>query len=642
LPLEELVRACLAKSPDDRWQSVADVRRQLTWIGSQPSGSGSGITPVQTPRSRLAASIWPLATVVLAAGLVLSLPAALRQWRTPAVRSDVTRFPVAPPPDTTFATSIAQVSATQFALSPDGRRLAFVAAAPGGSPALWLRTLDSTEPILLGGTDDASYPFWSPDGGSLGFFAHNALKRLDIGGGSPRMLCEAGFEARGGAWNADGVIVFAGSTRSGLLRVPADGGVPSPLLNLREGESSYRWPSFLPDGRRFLFQMRRSSGRGIYVGSLDGASPSLLLDDAPYAAVYAPPGFLLTMRDGMLLAYPFDVDRLQLTGEPIRLADAVGGSTTARASFAASMAGVLAYAGPVVTPSRLEWFDRSGNVIGRAGDVGDYVNFRISPDGRQVALTRVDEKTNTTDIWLLDVSRNIRTKFTSDPGTDTSPVWSRDGTRIAFRSDRAGGNFPFERPSAANAPEQQLASTDTTFLTDWAPDGRLVFHSAGLGSNSYDVGLMAATRAAKANVAVQTQNTDIDGRVSPDGQWIAYSSNDSGRMEVYAAPFANPGGGRQVSSDGGSEPHWRGDGRELFYLGPDRSIMSVAVGRGATLDLGSPQRLFATKALFPGSSYRMNYDVAADGSRFLVSTPVEGAGTSPITVVLNWPAALKR
>jgi Tol biopolymer transport system component len=261
------------------------------------------------------------------------------------------------------------------------------------------------------------------------------------------------------------------------------------------------------------------------------------------------------------------------------------------------------------------------------------VNFRISPDGRRVAVTRVDQKSSTTDIWLLDVERNVQTRFTSHPGTDTSPVWSIDGNRIVFRSDRAGGNFPFERSSALDAPERLLARVETTFLTDSSPDGtRLVFHGNTTGMG-YDVGVVQHAGGAATQFVGQTTSTEIDGRFSPDGKWIAYSSEDSGRFEVYVAPFPRSGG-RQISLAGGSEPHWRRDGRELFYLAADRKVMSVAVISPGVF--GVPQPLFQTDALFPGSVYHMNFDVNGDGTRFLVSNPVAGAGLSPITVVVNW------
>jgi dipeptidyl aminopeptidase/acylaminoacyl peptidase len=339
-----------------------------------------------------------------------------------------------------------------------------------------------------------------------------------------------------------------------------------------------------------------------------------------------------------LLAYPFDERQRQISGDPLRVADGVGGSTTLRASFSASPAGVLAYAGALTTRSRLQWVDRNGQHVGSASEVADYVNFRVSPDDSRVAVTRVDATTDTTDIWLWHLDRNIQQKFTTDRGTETSPVWSPDGARIVFRSDRAGAAFPFVRPATADAPERQLLFIETMFLTDWTSDGKLMFHGSVSGT-SFDVGFVESSNGAKATYVADGEWTEIDGRVSPNGQWLAYSSDESDRLEVYLERF--PGSGSKVVSiAGGSEPHWRRDGRELFYLAADRRIMTVPIG--ADGQPGLTRSLFQTRALFPGSIYRMNYDVNADGTRFLINEPAEGAAQSPITVVLNWAAGLGR
>lgn len=639
--LEQLVQTCLAKDPDDRWQSTADVKRQLNWIASTRANSDAAAL-ASLPLRRRAARWW-LLPAALAIALALTLPAALRQWQTTVHEPQVVRFPVFPPPNTTFAAAIGQVPSTQFAVSPDGHFLTFVATSPGRRSALWVRAIDSTEPTLLAGTDDASYPFWSHDSRFIAFFSQNQLKRVDRTGGSPREICEVGADPRGGAWNQTNLIVFARDTASGLSQVNADGGTPASLLDLRAGENSYRWPAFLPDGRRFLFHMKASTGNSIHLGSLDSRDTKVVLDKAPYAAVYSLPGYLLTVRDGALLGYPFDENALAIVGDGILIADHVGGSTSLRASFSASPSGVLAYAGPLLTPSRLEWFDREGKTLGNATDAErDYVNFRLSPDGRRAAVTQVDQKTDTTDIWLLDVSRKLLDRFTDNPATDTSPIWSRDGTRILFRSDRAGGIFPFERPPDRSTPERQVASVETYFLTDWSPDDKLVaFHSSRAATGSYDAGVLTLEEGPKPRFVGETKSTEMGGSFSPDRRWFAYSSDNSGEMEVYVGPYAG-GTGQRVSNSGGSEPHWRQNGKELFYLAADRWIMSVAIGPGTTWAPGTPQPLFRIDSLFAGSIFRTNYDVNADGSRFLVIKPVEGAGTSPITVVLNWAAGLKR
>ena len=633
--LGQVVETCLAKDPDDRWQSTSDLRRQLTWLAS---GAGSsGVTADASVSRSRRSSVWRTVAIGGAIALSAVLSAVVTRQSVASSSAEIIAFSIVPPATTTFATATAQVPSTQMAVSPDGRNVAFVAAVPGERAGLWVRELGKTSPRLLTGTDDASYPFWSPDSRSIGFFTEDKLKRVELAGGSAQTLSDVDLDARGGTWNAQGVIVFARSTRSGLSLVSAIGGAPTPLLNLRDGEYSYRWPSFLPDGEHFLFHIRSRQGRGVYLGRLGSDEITLVLDDAPYSAIYSS-GSLLTVRDGTLLAYPFSERDRRITGDPIRVIDGVGGSTTLRASFSASAAGVLAYAGPLTTPGQLQWMDRTGQPAGEPSVTSDYVNFRVSPDERRVAVTRVDATSDTTDIWLWDVGRNTQQRFTTDPGTDTSPVWSPDGTRIVFRSDRAGGFFPFVRPAAGDAPERQLLPVDTMFLTDWTADGKLVFHGSVSGTN-YGVGLVDSAGGAKPEFVADTGRTEIGGRVSPDGQWIAFSSNESGVMEVYIERLPRSGP-RLVSAAGGSEPHWRRDGRELFYLSADRRIMAVPIGSDGLPGVARP--LFQTRVLFPGSIFRMNYEPNADGTRFLINTPVEDAGLSPMTVVVNWTQGLGR
>lgn len=305
---------------------------------------------------------------------------------------------------------------------------------------------------------------------------------------------------------------------------------------------------------------------------------------------------------------------------------------------------MLAYASPLTTLTRLQWVDRSGMTAAvPSSDVGIYVNFRLSPDGRRVALARVDPQTSTLDVWLLEVARSASTRFTFDPADDTAPIWSPGGERIIFRSSRTG-NFLFEKPTSGNEAEHLVVAFDAAFPTDWSPDGKVVvFHSNQLGTSSFDVGVVALGNDAKPRPLAQSPSfNEIDGRFSPDGRWLAYASDESGRLEVYVQPFPQSGGKWLVSTGGGSEPHWRGDGKELFYLAPDRRLMAMTVRTGTTFESDTPRVLFQTGAAFAGSVFRMNYDVTADGSRFLINTLVEGPGSSPINVVMNWTAALKK
>jgi serine/threonine protein kinase/Tol biopolymer transport system component len=647
LALQHVVDACLAKDPDERWQSASDVKRELGWIASTLTTPQAALSPSRSTRVKHLG--WIAAVAVLLAALAGMLPTAWREWFSPPHLDPLVRFEIATP--TALTAAGGGVPATQLAVSPDGRQVAFVASSAASRGALWIRALDAKDARMLTGTEDALYPFWSPDSRFVGFFAQSKLKKIDIKGGLPQVLCNVTPEPRGGTWNPDGEIIFAPGSVTGLLRVSASaGGEPTRLLDLQKGESSHRWPSFLPDGRHFLFLVLAKENDGLYVGSIDNPARQLLMPHAGYNAVYARPGHLLTFRDGMLLAYPFDERGLKTTGEPVPVTD-VGGSSLNLAAFSASSseAGVLAYTGALAMPSRLEWFDRAGTSLGSAADVGDYLSFRLSPDGRQLAFSRTDRQRDTPDIYLMDLARKVETRFTSDPRTEVSPIWSPDGRLIVFRSDRAGGNFPFVKPSNGAEPERQLSPDSALpWPTDWSRDGKfLVSHTNSL-NGSYDVMTLELNGAAVANGAkpvafADSEFAEIDGMFAPDGRWLAYASDASGRMEVYVAPFPRSGGAQRVSIAGGSEPHWRRDGKELFYLAPDRTMMAVDVTPGGILESGAPHPLFRTHAPFPGWFWRRNYDVTADGSRFLVTTPIEGAALpSSISVVLNWTAGIRK
>jgi len=646
--LQHVVDLCLAKDPDERWQSASDVKCELGWIASTLGTPNFAGNPTSSRRVRHPA--WLAAVAILLAGLAGTLPSAWRAWFGPPHQDPLVRFDITSP--TPLTAGGGSVPTAQLAVSPDGRRVVFVANSPSGRGALWIRALDAREAQMLAGTDDAMYPFWSPDSRFIGFFAQSKLKKIDITGGSPLVLCDATAEPRGGSWNGDGVIIFAPNAVSGVMRVSASaGGEPINVTDLQTGDSSHRWPAFLPDGHHFLFYVRAKKDGGIYVGSIDDKARRLVIPNVGYSGVFARPGYLLTFRDNMVLAHPFDERTLKTTGEPVPVTQ-VAGSSLNLAAFSVSMTsepGVLAYSGALSMPSRLEWFDRTGASLSVATEVGDYVSFRLSPDGRQLAFSRADRQRDTPDIYLMDLARRVETRFTSDPGSDVSPLWSPDGSRIVFRSDRAGGNFPYSKPVNGAEPERQLAADVLlAFPTDWSRDGKYIVGHSTSPVKSYDVSVLelegtAQPTGVKLMAFADSEFSEIDAMFAPDGRRLAYASDASGRMEVYVAPFPRSGGARRVSIAGGSEPHWRLDGKELYYLAPDRTLMAVDVATGSTLETGTPRPLFKTRAPFPGYSWRRNYDVTADGTRFLITTPIEGAVLpATINVVLNWWAGIRK
>jgi serine/threonine protein kinase len=636
--LARVVTRCLAKDPEARWQTARDLLEELKWIADGSAATASVLAP---SASRASYGGWVLSGI-LGVALAVVAPSAVRRWFSAGPVLSAVRFDVFPPENTTFTSSGAAVPTTQFAISPDERRLALIATPSGGRPMVWIRSLDSTQASVLPGTEDAAYPFWSPDSRFVGFFAQGKLKKVDLAGGPPQALADApSWDTRGAAWNHDGLIVFPPNSASGLMRVSANGGPSADAIPLRDGDISYRWPTFLPDGRHFLFYVRApAERRGVYVGSVGSKSMTRLLD-TPFNAIYSA-GYLVTARDRTLLAYPFDETRLQVIGEPVKVAENVGGTSTQLAAFSITAGGVLAHARGLTTLSRLTWFDRRGRSTGQLTEAGDYVNFRFSPDERRIAFSLVDPATTTLDIWLMDVARGVPTRFTFDPLNDTAPIWSPDGDQIVFRSDRAGANQLFEKASTGGESERLLAPTAAQFPSDWSPDGEYILYYSPFPTTQYDVMLLPQFGDRKPIPFAQSPFMEAAGRFSPDGHWIAYESDESGRFEIYVEPFPRSGSKWRVSTDGGFEPRWRRDGKELFYLASDGILTAVAVNTSETFDSGTPQRLFQTRVPFLGSVYRSQYEVIGDGQRFLVNTLVDGAGSSPITIVMNWTSALKK
>jgi len=444
--VDHVVSTCLAKDPDERWQSAADIARELRWIAEAGPRQSS---PAGTHRSHRQTAIrWAAAGFMTAAVIAIGTAIAMRPTGT-APQASLVRFDVTPPGGTTFAAIGATIPSIQLALSPDGRRVVFVATPSAGRliPVLWLRTLDNVTPQRLAGTENASYPFWSPDNRFIGFFAGGKLRKIDTSGGLVQVLCDASTNVRGGTWNTDGVIVFGQASGGGMARVSAAGGPVTPVTTLRPGENSHRWPFFLPDGRHFLYLARGDSElRGIYVGSLDGTKPRRIVESV-FNAVYVP-GYLLIMREGALLAHPFDLTELRITGDPVSVAEHVGGSSSSLAAFSATH-GALTYGYGLTTLSELTWFDRSGKPLGSPIRSGDFVNFRLSPDDTRLAVTRVDPEFNTADVWVSDLSRAVETRFTLDPMNDASPVVGlRSRQRPASHADHGRRQRPRQSKAA--------------------------------------------------------------------------------------------------------------------------------------------------------------------------------------------------
>ena len=627
--IDHLIARCLAKRPDDRWQSARDLAAELRWIASGQSPGVRARRQLAWPlRPRIGAVLPPTLALIVVALLAVALTSVFPRSVTPA--PGVIRFAIDPPPHSTFSSS-----GNPMALSPDGRLLAFVATPDGAKPRLWVRPLDRDAAYPLPDTEEAGQPFWSADSRLLAFVAHGRLKKIDPAGGSPVSVCDAPA-ALAGAWSRDGSIFFRQA--DGLYRVSANGGAPAPATRLdpSRAERYHAWPAVLPDNHHLIFEILsdRPDYTGLFVVSLDSGERVRLVDLISNAA-FVEPGYLLYARGGILLAQRFDPARRRMVGDAIPLIEGVARNPlTGKGAFSASNTGILAYR--AVVRSELRVVDRHGQLAGTLGEPAPYLDPALSPDGARVAVARLDPTTGSSNIWLIDTARGVESRLTSSSSDDRAPVWSPDGGNIVFQANRAHVLSICRQGSNAGDREQILYSSPYAMApTDWFPDGRVVlcqgFGKNGLWALRWEGPNLPEPQPWSARGAGQ-------GRLSPDGRWIAYVSPESGRDEVYLRPFA--GGGRWLlSTRGGIEPRWRGDGREIFYLAPDGTMMSVEVHLGASVEVGVSQRLFPTalSGLATPLSGRNQYDVWKDGRRFLLNYPIE---VGSITVVVNWKALL--
>jgi Tol biopolymer transport system component len=646
LALDHVISKCLAKDPDQRWQTARDLKLELSWIAEQSESLAGAVVPGKRTRTRFGALrqpalAWSAAAV---ASLVAAAAVTLSPWSGSA-DDDVMRLSVPLPAGGVI---VPHEIRTDLALSPDGRHVVLVITTEGRTQ-LWLRSLDVSQPRALLGTDGASSPFWSPDSRFIGFAADGKIKKVAANGGPPALICEARLEGVP-SWGQDGIIVFSKSL-DGIYRVSAEGGAATQVTRLDQsrGEVDHLWPHFLPDGRRFLFSSTSrvhedQVSRGIYVASLDGGQPRLLFQ-ADSRVEYVHPGYLLFVREGTLMAQAFDATSLRLTGEAVSIADRLHYfRSAANAGFSASQGGTLAYHAGAST-SRLVWFDRKGNEIDTMGTPGIYGSVRISPNGKQVAVEVVDPGSGTSDLWIHDVSRETPTRLTSDLGSEADPVWSPDGRLVVFRSDRDGPPDLYRKSSSGIAPaEVLLKQAGVQRPTDWSSDGHFLTYTEEDRETGHSLWILPLARDHQPKPFLRTRFQEGTATFSPDGRWLAFVSDESGGPEVYVARLADTGPKHRISTAGGIAPRWRRDGKELFYVEPGNRFMAVPVSLGASFEARVPVQLFrvASRVGFTRRVWYASYDVSGDGENFLVNVVLEDAAVAPITVILNWMAVLKK
>jgi eukaryotic-like serine/threonine-protein kinase len=634
--LDRVVKTCLAKDADDRWQTAHDVMLQLKWIAE--GGSQAGVpAPLVARRKSRERMAWTVAAILALATIALAVFALAR----PRAAVRIVRSSLLPPEKTTY--HFVGDGAGPPAVSPDGFQIAFTARDSSGKALLWVRALDSPLPRALAGTEDGMYPFWSPDSRFIGFSAGGKLKKIEASGGPALVLCDAP-DGRGGTWNKDGVILFEPHFREPLFRVPATGGkaVPATKFDESRKETTHRFPAFLPDGTHFLYLAgshavgTESELHAIYLGSLDGKPPRHLVN-ARSKPVYAA-GHLLFVRQKTLMAQPFDAKSGTLSGEAFPVVGNVQedpGFFTA--VFSVSDNGVLAYQeeGGTVDQHQFTWFDRTGKHLQAAGPKGNIFNPRLSHDGRRVAFGQGDPG----DLWLEDLSRHVTTRLTFDPSDDSSPAWSPDDGRIFFMSQRSGGGDIYQKAASGTGTDELLFSSSVLKSpTSVSPDGRYLLFDALNPKTKWDVEVLSLPDR-KVTPFLHSEFDENQGDFSPDGHWVAYASNESGRYEVYVQPFPGPGGKWQVSTNGGAFPVWRRDGKELFYVAPDRKLMAVAVRTGAVFEPETARPLFEVRLRNDPSRH---YDASADGQRFLLNMPLGEETSPPIALVQNWTVLLRQ
>ncbi|MEZ5401575.1 MAG: protein kinase [Bryobacteraceae bacterium] len=629
--LDRAIRKCLAKSADQRWQTARDLMSELEWIAGGGAASGTALLPTAPPPARSAMLPWALTAAAIAAlaGTILLRPSATTTEAVPV------RFEI-PIPVETLAGGLDIPSP-----SPDGTKVAFTARTSGRFSRIWIHDLATGASHALEGPTDAALPFWAPDSRRLGYVEGRTLKTISASGGAPGAVCELKPNFGAATWNEKDVIVFGNGGK--LFQVPAQGGVPSELKF--GGPEQYRyWPQFLPGGAKLLFSTLPSENgsAGVYAASLDGGTPVRLVD-APSKAVSGGPGYLLYNQDTTLVARAFDEAALTWTGEPFPLAGRIRtfSTGTAGGAYLASWNGLVTFrTGTSGDVLQMTWVNRAGLRTSTVGKTGDYSSPEISPDGKWIAVGIKDAGTGNRDLWVFDLRRGTGSRITSDPGDELNPSWSPDGKQIAFTGSKGEGqprNLFVVDASGSQDPQPILTSQEQMNLEEWTADGRNLIYNLQYRTGDKDLFLLPLGGDRTPRPLVKSKFSEEMGRVSPDGRWLAYRSDESGRPEIYVRPFSPSGeaAGRKwrISTDGGSEPEWRADGKELFYVN-GTALEAVAVRMaGSEFEAELPERIF--DCVLP-TMRRNRYVAAADGQSFLLLTPPQELLTESFHAILNW------
>jgi eukaryotic-like serine/threonine-protein kinase len=632
--LREVCHRCLRKDAQQRFRDIGDVRIEIEDLLANPTANAdtNAVSITHKKRERVA---W---AVVVALGFLAVLePIVFRLRMVVAPEPHEIRFDIP-----AVRTPLIQGDAG-VAVSPDGRSVVFVAQAEGGARQLFVRDLNNVSAQAIAGTNGAAFPFWSPDGHSIGFFADAQLKRIDISGGSPQMLAAASSSPFGAAWSAENTIVFAPGRQSGLYRVTPSGFEATQILKADPRQAVTGQPAFLPDGRHLLYAVGGTPDvAGIYAMAVDGSNSKRLVTGAAFPA-YASPDKLLFVRQGTLYVQSFNPVKMEVSGDPVRIQDRV-------AAASVSGPGIMVYrAAAANNLSQMIWFDRNGKNIGVLEQpVPNQSAVELSPDGKRVATHRTTG--GISDVWLIDIDRGVSSRFTFGSGSNTFPIWSPDGQNIVFTSNRPGQQGLYIKPSNGSQPERLLLAlppnSPNIVSADWSRDGRfLAYRLFGAQNGNPDPWILPMEGDRNPFAWLTTPFDESNQQFSPDTRWGAYCSDESGRLEVYIQSFPKAGAKWQASIGGGVAPRWRPDGKELFYIGPDSSLMAVTVAAlpDGSLNVGKPSRLFQTRIMGGFSNnVRKQYAATPDGQRFLINSIVEDKEIPPITAILNWTERLKK